>query len=112
LKEVACPAMATVEGLGVNPIELAHAHGEGRLWRLDKQVVVIAHEAIGMTPPPIAGNYVAEAIEKLLAIGVIEKNPLSRVTARGRVGRQGYDTARFLWLEGWAGGNRNFSSRL
>jgi len=75
--------MAAIEGLSVDPIELAHADRKGRLRGFDEQVVVILHEAIRVTAPPKARDHMRQGVEKCLAIGVVLINPLARIAARG-----------------------------
>jgi hypothetical protein len=57
LEHVPHTPMMPVEPLGVNPIELTHAPGEIRLRTLENQVIqviVVGHQAIGITNTPRA----------------------------------------------------------
>ena len=42
------PSVAAVEALGVDAVQLAHADGQVAVRRLDHQVVMVAHQAVGM----------------------------------------------------------------
>jgi hypothetical protein len=54
LEEMAGSAMALVICLGVDAIQLTHPQGEISLRRLDKQMIMIVHQAVGMADPVIA----------------------------------------------------------
>ncbi|WP_371814606.1 hypothetical protein [Niveibacterium sp. COAC-50] len=51
LKHVAHATMASIEALGVHAAHMAHPCGEVSLWRLNKQVVVVAHQTLGVANP-------------------------------------------------------------
>ena len=71
------PAMSSVEGLGVNPVQLPHPQGEIPLRGLDEQMVMIFHEAVGVTEPVVASiHLVQEAQEGLPVVIVSEDGPL------------------------------------
>jgi hypothetical protein len=57
--------VASVEALGVDLIEPLHAACQVGLGGFDKQVVVIAHQAVGVESPALLGDLAAEQIEKL-----------------------------------------------
>jgi hypothetical protein len=45
--------MATIETLGVHPIQLPHAFGQIGLGGLDHQMIMVAHLSPGMTNPMV-----------------------------------------------------------
>jgi len=47
------PVVAAVEGLGVCAVEAPHAGDQIALRGLDEQVIMVAHQAIGVTDPPL-----------------------------------------------------------
>ena len=51
LEEMTHPVMALVIGLGVYTIELSHSFGQVSIGSFNDQVIVIVHQAIGMTDP-------------------------------------------------------------
>jgi len=53
--------------------------------RLDEQVIVIVHQAIGVTQPSEARHDFAQAAEKPLPVLVVEKDRTARIAARGHV---------------------------
>jgi len=77
--------MPAVEGLGVDAIEVLHSAREIGFRRLDKKVVVIRHQAVGMTDPPEALDDLRKDIEKAGTIRVTKEDVLSRVPAAGDV---------------------------
>lgn len=48
-------------------------------------MVMIVHEAVGMTAPPIARHHLSEHSEELLPVVVTAIDPLPSVAARGHV---------------------------
>jgi len=55
-EEVAFAAVFLVEGGGVFAVEQFHAGGELRDGRFDDQVVVVAHQAVGVHGPAVAAD--------------------------------------------------------
>jgi hypothetical protein len=60
LQQVPYPIMPAVEMLGICAVHRAHAARQIRLWGLGEQMVVIAHEAIGIEPPAEVRDRLAE----------------------------------------------------
>ncbi len=75
LKEVADTAMGTVDVLGVDTVELSHALGQIGVGRFDQQMIMIRHQAIGMTDPveTFAGS--AQDVQKRDAVVVSSALP-------------------------------------
>lgn len=63
--------MASIEALGVDAIQLAHAGGEIPLRGLNQQMVMVVHQAVGVAPPMVTLHDVRQDGEKRQAIGVI-----------------------------------------
>jgi hypothetical protein len=77
--------MGAIDVLRVNTIELAHALGEIAFDGLDHDVVVVGHQAVGVTGPVESLTYSAKNIEPGKPIRIAGKDVLSPVTARGDV---------------------------
>jgi len=71
VEEMALALVAAVEVSGVEPLEPLHAPVEVGLRRLDEQVEVVPHEAVGQALPRAALDDVADAVE--------EPDPIARV---------------------------------
>lgn len=68
LEEVAVAAVAAVEALGVDTVQVPHAAGEVRLRRLHEQVVVVRHQAVREPLPAVALAAERECLEEALAV--------------------------------------------
>ncbi len=77
--------MPAIEGLGGNPVELAHPFGEIAIGGFDHQMIVVIHQAVGVTEPVKSLGDLGEGIEKQLAVRVVFKDRLSLVAAGGDV---------------------------
>ena len=53
-----------IEALRVYAVELGHPIGKIRLGRLDQHMVVVAHQAIGMTAPIKAADHLSQHTRK------------------------------------------------
>jgi hypothetical protein len=55
LEQVAGPAVPFVEELGIHSVQLlSHAEGKITVWGLDKEVIMVGHEAVGVADPIVA----------------------------------------------------------
>lgn len=61
-------AVAAVEGLRVDAVQLPHGAGEVRVRRLQEQVVVVVHEAVGEDVQAVAARYLREDLEEALPV--------------------------------------------
>ena len=64
--------MTSVERLRVDAVQMPHAPRKRGIDGLDKQVKVVAHQAVGMTEPAEAADSLGENIEKRRAISIIK----------------------------------------
>jgi hypothetical protein len=85
VEHVAHPPVAPVEALGVDLIEPLQAACQVRLGGFDEQMVVIAHQAVGVESPALLGDLAAEQIEKRCAVPIIANDVRARIAARGDV---------------------------
>lgn len=85
LQDVARALVARVEALGVGGVQALHAPRQVRPGRLDDQVVVVRHEAVGEAPPPARPDDLTEAMEEEAAVVVVEEDLLPRVAPGGDV---------------------------
>jgi len=85
LKDMAGALVDAIEPLGIDAVELTHALGQIRIWRLHQKVVVIRHQAVGVYSPVVAfpdgGNYIKEH----LPVSIGEEDRLAPVSAAGQV---------------------------
>jgi hypothetical protein len=84
-EDVVAASVDRVEGAGVLAVEIAHAGREVRLWRLDDEVVVVAHQAASVEAPAVPARHAAKLVEEDAAIVVVQEAELLVVAARGDV---------------------------
>ncbi len=78
---MACPSVTFVEELCVDSIQLPHTEGEVAIRRLDKDMVMVGHEAVGVTDPIIPFVDVLEGVQEVQAVLVVLEDGLLLVTA-------------------------------
>jgi hypothetical protein len=83
LEKMTGPLMALIEELGVDAVQLPHADGKIAVRRFDKEIIVIAHEAIGMTEPIVAFINVLESVQEVNAVLVVFKDGFFIIASRG-----------------------------
>ena len=83
LQHVADPTVMAIEGLGVDPVELAHGPRQIGVGRLYNQVKVVVHQAIGVQQQMKPSNDARQHIEEPLPVLVIHEDVLPGVAARG-----------------------------
>jgi hypothetical protein len=71
-EDVMPPAVQFVEGAGVLAVEVAHPVGEIRQRRFDDEVVVVAHQAMGVQLPAVAVHDAAQDGSERVPVGVVE----------------------------------------
>lgn len=85
LKKMAHLAMAPVVRLSVDAIDVPHQHGQVRPSRVQNQVVMVAHKAIGQCTGIEAVQCGADDLQKRLPVRVIIEYRLTPVTPRSDV---------------------------
>jgi len=83
LEDMADPVVVPVEFLGIDTIELTHSFTEGAINGFDDNVVMVAHEAIGMTKPIEEIAAPCEDIKEDSTILVIAENIFLFIPTRG-----------------------------
>ena len=79
LQEMPDPLVPTIERLRVDAIEKLHPTRQVGIRRLDEQVIVVAHQAVGMADPAVPHNHIAQHLQKPVAILIVEEDSLQRV---------------------------------
>ena len=85
LIHVAHRAMASVEGLGVDAVELPHPPRQISLRRLEEQVIVVLHEAVRMAQPLGPPDHRGQHVKQALPVSIIPEDPLTRIAPAGSV---------------------------
>ena len=85
LEQMTGPSVPFIEELCVDTVKLPHAGGEISVGSLDEEVIVVGHEAVGVTDPIVAFIDMLEGIEKFLAVLIVFKNRFLLVTAGGHM---------------------------
>ena len=85
LEDVPDPPVPTVETLGEDAVQLPHAAGQVRRRRFDEQVVVVVHQAPGVTEPSEAFGDTRQNVDDEPAILVTADDIAARVAAAGHV---------------------------
>jgi hypothetical protein len=65
--------MALIEELRLDAVQRPHAEGNVAVRGLDKNMIVVLHEAIGMTDPVVVFVDVPEGVQEVPAVHVILK---------------------------------------
>lgn len=78
-------AVFPVVCLGVDAVQMAHTGGKDPFRGFDEEVIVVVHEAVGVTEPIEAFYSLAEDREEKLAVVVIFEDGRPCVAARGNV---------------------------
>lgn len=85
LKQMADPAMAFIETLGVPLVEPLHTAGQPDLGRLDEQVVVVRHQHPRVQKPAALGDDAREETHEAAAILIVTADVATFVTTAGDV---------------------------
>lgn len=78
-------SVAAIAVLREHAIELAHALRQIAIGRFDQQMVVIAHQAVGMHHPVERQHDLAQHLQKARAVNIILVDRLTSVATRGHV---------------------------
>jgi hypothetical protein len=85
LKEMSYSVVASIEVLRVGRLKTGHDLGESDLARLDRQVDMIVHQAIGQNPKVEFPVVEREPVQVPLPITIVPKNRLAFVATRNDV---------------------------
>ena len=85
LKEVANTLVDKIEPLRVVTVHVAHEIREVAVGRLDEEVVMVAHEAVGVEDDVVEGEAIGEVFEKSSAIAIVEEDLLTSIATSGNV---------------------------
>ncbi len=96
LEQMARSLMTFIKKLSVNPVQLPHSQGEIAVRRLDQDVIVVAHQTIGMTEPIIPFVDMLKRVKEVDAVLVVSENGLLFIAA----GREVINRAGVLYTEG------------
>ena len=81
LKNMACPAAASVEGLGIPAVQLSYAGGEIRIWGLNEYVIVVGHKTVRVTDPVIILHHLSKDRKKTPPVHIIQENILPGIAS-------------------------------
>ena len=85
LEQMAYPAVPFIEELRIDAVQLPHTDGKIPVRGLNKKMVMIGHEAIGVTYPVITFIDVLKGVEKVLSVLVVFKDGLLFVATGSNV---------------------------
>jgi hypothetical protein len=71
LKDVTCMSMVPIEALCVDSMQLPHTYGQIGIRRLNHEVIVVSHQAVGITHPSHAPTNVTEYLEKAFSVPLV-----------------------------------------
>ena len=80
---MAYPAVPFIEELRIDAVQLPHTDGKIPVRGLNKKMVMIGHEAIGVTYPVITFIDVLKGVQEAFTIVIVLKDGLLLITARG-----------------------------
>jgi len=69
LKQVAGPAVPFVEELRIHSVQLAHAYGQVAVRGFDKKMIMVGHNAVGVTNPVVSFVDVLDGVQKFSRLG-------------------------------------------
>src|SRR5713101_3846040 len=80
-----CPAMATVEVLSIDAIELSHSGCQPSVEGLHHQMVMIVHQTVGIAPPAPLRAHLPDQRQERLPIRCIAVDLLARIAPGSQV---------------------------
>jgi hypothetical protein len=84
-EDVAVPAVAAVEALGIDAVQVLHPGRHLLRRRLDDQVVVRVHQAEGMAFPPVPADDEGQQRQEEQAVGLVDEDRSPEDAARRHV---------------------------
>ena len=85
LQEMPDALMTPIKALGIATIQAPHAATQVGFGRFDQQMVVISHQAIGITAPALLEDFVTEQLQELLPVDIVMENGLLLVASSREV---------------------------
>jgi hypothetical protein len=85
LEQVAGPAVALIEELGINAVYLSHTDREIAVGSFDEEMIMIGHEAVCVADPVVSFVDVLDCVQKVLTVRVILEYRLLLVPAGGHM---------------------------
>ena len=85
LEQMSSPLMTFIKKLCIDPVQLPHTQRKIAVRRLDQEVIVVVHHAVGMTEPVIPFIDMLERVQEVDAVLVVFENGLLFIAARGNV---------------------------
>jgi hypothetical protein len=76
LQQMARPSVAPVKELDVDTVQLAHANRQVAIWGFDHEMIVIAHEAVGVADPVVPLIHMLEGVQKIQLVLVVLEDEL------------------------------------
>ena len=76
-----CSLMSFIKKLCIDPVQLPHTQGEIAVRRLDQEVIVVVHHAVGMAEPVVSLIDMLECVEEVNAVLVVFENGLLFIAA-------------------------------
>jgi hypothetical protein len=68
--------VSTIEGLGIEAVDVTHTVREVGFGRPDHQVIVVRHQAVGQAPPLKSGQGLGGYIHENVAVSVVKEDVL------------------------------------
>jgi hypothetical protein len=96
LEEVPYPAMPLIESLGIDTVQLPHAYRKISIGCINKKMVMIVHQAIGVAGPIVPKGNTRKGIQEHLSVLVVSENFLSFVSSA----RDMIDSTRKFYTQG------------
>ena len=85
LKNVPGTLVSAIESLRVDPIELSHPVRQVPVNGLDKQMIMVIHQAVGMTEPIESRHHLLKDGEKLFPVFLLCIDRFSGISPGGHV---------------------------
>lgn len=77
------PLLPPIKLLGVAPIQAAHPLAEVPFRGFEQQMVMISHQTLGITPPLLLSNFLAEQRQESATVRVMKIDILPPIATRG-----------------------------
>ena len=81
LEQMTGSAVSLIEELCIDAIQLPHAEGKVAVRGLDKKMIMVGHEAVGVAEPIIAFVNMLEGVQEVQAVSVILEDWLLLIAA-------------------------------